>query len=238
VEVIGEALDGTYSSDIGFYVVACNAGGSKGGLTYNFSGAEITVTLEQLMFALTTDDGSPATFNDGTLACALGINPSTDDSSPMILGDTFLRNAYVVYDLDDFEVSLANAVLDSSDSSIEAIQSTVPSATAAASYSSTQLATQVNVQTPTGLTFSDVGTYAGGGASSVSGTLATGSNVLSSIQTALSVPTTNSLQVNTATGSSTAQSSSSSTGSKKNAGTTLKLSGACLGLMMIGALLI
>lgn len=232
LEVIGDALDGTYSSDLGLYVVPCNAGGSKGGISYNFSGAKITVSLEQLMFALTSEDGSAATFQDGTLACALGVSAATDT---IILGDTFLRNAYVVYDLDDYEISLANAVLDSSDSDIEAIKSSVPSATAAPSYSSTDLATQVVVQSPSSLTFSDEGTYAGGGATTVSGdseVIASTSNIESGLATTVSISATGTLDVS---GTST---SASNTGSSKSGAANLKISSAFIGFGIIAALLI
>lgn len=229
VEVIGESLNGTYSDQVGFYVVACNIGGSKGGLVYNFSGAKITVTLEQLMLALIEQDGSPATFSDGTPACALGIAPATGS---IILGDTFLRNAYVVYDLDDYEISLANANLDASDSKIEAIQSTVPSASAAPSYSNTAFASSINVNAPTGLRFSDQGTYAGARLTSVKlGSLVTSGSLPTQVYTSIvatdiSAPTSSTFVAPTFA-------VSPSKGGAKNSATSLKFSGACLMVMMM-----
>ena len=62
----------------------------------------------------------------------LGIAPA--GSSTPVLGDTFLRSAYVVYDLHNNEISLAQTNFNSTGSNImEITNSSVPDATGVAS---------------------------------------------------------------------------------------------------------
>lgn len=75
---------------------------------------------------------------DGTQGCALGIVPTSGGSS--VLGDTFLRSVYVVYDMDNNEISLANTnfnVSGGGGGSVLEIGNTVPGATAVSSSSTT-----------------------------------------------------------------------------------------------------
>ncbi|CAM9010217.1 unnamed protein product [Wickerhamomyces anomalus] len=66
--------------------------------------------------------------------CFLKIVSLTDDI--IILGDIFLSSAYIVYDLEDQEISIAQAN-HSSEEDIEPIVTSVPSATKATAFSST-----------------------------------------------------------------------------------------------------
>lgn len=65
---------------------------------FNFAGVTITASAEQLV--LNTGDGS----------CGFGILPSSDSQDITLFGDTFLRNAYVAYDLQDSQIGIAQAV--------------------------------------------------------------------------------------------------------------------------------
>ncbi len=56
------------------------------------------------------------TFSDGTPACTLSIVPS--HSYQAVLGDSFLRSAYVVYDIDNQQIALAQSNLVSTADSI------------------------------------------------------------------------------------------------------------------------
>ncbi|KAL6719599.1 hypothetical protein ACLMJK_001519 [Lecanora helva] len=67
--------------------------------------------------------------SDGSL-CVFGIAPA--EGSTAVLGDTFLRSAYVVYDLENDEISIAQTNFNSSDSRISEIgtgSDSVPGAT-------------------------------------------------------------------------------------------------------------
>lgn len=124
---IAQTLGGEYSEDIGYYVIPCPSADDDSKLVYDFGGFNIATNLSNYM--LGTVDG----FSDDS-QCALGILPSDVEA---ILGDVFLVDAYVIYNLDDYEVSLAQASYDNAKEDIEIITSTVPSATKAPRYSST-----------------------------------------------------------------------------------------------------
>lgn len=131
-ELISNQLGGVYSNSLGYYIQSCDLTGS---LVFNFSGAVIEVPFSSFLFPVTTATGRQVTSRNGQPVCAIGIQPIT--SSFALLGDTFLRNAYVVYDLKNNEIALAQAVMNATDSNVEAIKSTIPSATQASLYSAT-----------------------------------------------------------------------------------------------------
>jgi hypothetical protein len=74
----------------------------------------------------------------GRPVCILGIGPA--GNSVAVLGDTFLRSAYVVYDLANNEISLAQTNFNSTSENIQEIQKGtdgVPNATGVANAVST-----------------------------------------------------------------------------------------------------
>lgn len=131
-DAIAGSLDAQYTQ--GTYVVTC---GIEGGLTFDFSGAKINVPFDELLIPLGEYD-----------ACIIGIQPNDQF---FILGDTFLRSAYVVYDLQNLEISIANTNYNITSSSIEALGSSVPSATRASGYSNTKSATTYSTSVITNL---------------------------------------------------------------------------------------
>lgn len=75
-------------------------------------------------------DGSTATFDNGTPLCVFGISPS--DGTTAVLGDTFLRSAYLVYDLGNNEMSIGQTNFNATNSNVVEIgtgTAAVPSAT-------------------------------------------------------------------------------------------------------------
>lgn len=134
-----DAFNASYNQELGYYIQSCNLQGS---LDFSFNGANISVPFDSLLLPITSSQGI-ARFVNGDPVCAIGIIPSS--FSYVLLGATFLRSAYVVIDLENKEVALAQVVTNSTDSNIEAIISTIPSATKAKAYSSTK---SVNSQTP------------------------------------------------------------------------------------------
>lgn len=129
---IFQAFDANYEPNVGFYVTTCDVTGS---LDYSFSGAAISVKFDQLLLPLTNRRGGAVTFNNGKAACAVGILPSNYPFA--LLGDTFLRSAYVVYDLQNHEIALAQGIFNATDSNVEVISNTIPGASQASAYSST-----------------------------------------------------------------------------------------------------
>lgn len=146
VQQIARSLGAQISAQLGYYICSCSVGEDGAALYYNFSGTQIKVPLSQVLFELADSSGNAATFDDGNKACALGILPSRF----IVLGDSFLRSAYVVYNLDKLEISIANTKFNASDSNIEAINSKgVPSATKAQGYSSTKIQSSITVSKAT-----------------------------------------------------------------------------------------
>nr|prf Asp protease:ISOTYPE=prepro=1-56 [Candida albicans] len=91
-----------------FYEVDCNLSGD---VVFNFSkNAKISVPASEFAASLQGDDGQPYD------KCQLLF----DVNDANILGDNFLRSAYIVYDLDDNEISLAQVKYTSA-SSISAL---------------------------------------------------------------------------------------------------------------------
>ncbi|KAK2034130.1 eukaryotic aspartyl protease [Colletotrichum zoysiae] len=78
----------------GFYPVSCNLVGLNGTVDFDFAGMKIRVPYREMIRELRT---TPPT-------CYLGIVPNADFT---LLGDTFLRSAYAVFDLDSNVAYLA-----------------------------------------------------------------------------------------------------------------------------------
>lgn len=130
---IYQRLNASHEPTEGAYVTRCNINGS---LEFNFSGATILVKFNQILRPLYRDDRQ-VFFDNGEPACTIGIEHMKGSS--VILGDTFLQAAYVVYDLQNHEVALAQCVFNATESDIEVITNTIPSATQASAYSSTSV---------------------------------------------------------------------------------------------------
>ncbi|OJJ43615.1 hypothetical protein ASPZODRAFT_136067 [Penicilliopsis zonata CBS 506.65] len=127
VEDLYTNLSVTYESEAGVGYVPCSLADEDYTLDFTFSSPTIRVDISELVLY----DGD-ITYDDGTPACVFGIAPGGDTS---ILGDTFLRSAYVVYDLSNNEISLANTKFNVTDSDIKEIgtgTTAVPGATAVA----------------------------------------------------------------------------------------------------------
>lgn len=104
-EAIYEQVDAQYDDTEGAAYVPCTMASSTSTLNFTFSKPVISVPMEELVIPVTTTSGRTFTFADGTPACLLGIAPA--GSSIPVLGDTFLRSAYVVFDLANNEISIA-----------------------------------------------------------------------------------------------------------------------------------
>lgn len=105
-------------------LIKCSVLNDAGTFSFTFGGQggpTIKVSLSEFGFPLTNQDGTPATFADGAPACQLGIQAAGQD--PILFGDTFLRSAYVVYDLQDNSIGLAQTNFNATDSNIQAFAS-------------------------------------------------------------------------------------------------------------------
>ncbi|KAK7708398.1 hypothetical protein SLS57_008979 [Botryosphaeria dothidea] len=127
------------------YVVKCSIGDTGATIEFGFGGSDgptISVGLDEMVVPITDTEGNPLTFrNSNEEACTFGIMPAGKD--PILLGDTFLRSAYVVYDLHNNQIALANTKFNVSSSNVQDItNTTIPGVSkVASSLTVTQTAT-------------------------------------------------------------------------------------------------
>ena len=104
-EELMRGLGATAGAD-GYYYVPCAYRTSNTNLVYSFGGAQgvnVSVPLSELIGEeLGPFDG----YNSDTPACSLNVARGYDD---VILGDSFLRSAYAVYDLENYVVALGQS---------------------------------------------------------------------------------------------------------------------------------
>lgn len=132
-EAIYNNVGAVYDSNAGVAYVVCSLANNASTLDFDFSGQTIQVPYNELILDVGSSNGQPLTFSDGSDACVFGIAPA--QGSEPVLGDTFLRSAYVVYDLANNEISLAQTNFNSTTDDIIEItnDSGVPGATEVAS---------------------------------------------------------------------------------------------------------
>ncbi|KAE8447062.1 hypothetical protein EG329_011197 [Mollisiaceae sp. DMI_Dod_QoI] len=134
--MVFEELGATVSDQLGAVVVPCALAQNTGYLTYGFGGAggpSIKVAVSQLVLPLELTNGRVPQYQNGQAACQLGIQAA--DGLPVLFGDTFLRSAYVVYDLENNRIALAQTDFNSTSSNVVSFPSKgapIPSATTAA----------------------------------------------------------------------------------------------------------
>lgn len=112
-------LDGRFSRSPIPYVPCALANQDKT-IDFTFSDVKISVPFNELVVPSRNYNGTNRTFRDGTPACVFGILSNQGGSS--ILGDTFLRSAYVVYDLANNRISLAQTNFNSTTDNIKEIE--------------------------------------------------------------------------------------------------------------------
>lgn len=141
----------------GGLVICEDFDGYTGTIDYGFGGSGgpvISVSVSELVIPITNSRGEPLQFPDRKAACQFGLAPLTDDDQPILFGDTFLRAAYLVYDLDNKQIAIAPTVANTTESNIVEIGqgSAAPSWSVASGATVTQTATGLNpgVLQPTG----------------------------------------------------------------------------------------
>jgi hypothetical protein len=101
-----------YSDSAGAATVPCSLMNNPATLDFSFSGATISVPLNELVLV----DG----VRRGQQVCILGISDAQGSTS--VLGDTFLRSAYVVYDIGNNQISVAPTNFNATNSNVKEIQ--------------------------------------------------------------------------------------------------------------------
>ncbi|KAL2203934.1 acid protease [Sarocladium strictum] len=132
---VWDEVGATYNSKLEMAVLPCSHGAHPGYFSFGFAGPDgprINITMDELVIDLT--DGNPPEFTSGEYkgerVCQFGIQRSY--ASPWTLGDTFLRSAYVVYDLENNEIGMASTDFNSTKTNVLPFKSKgakIPSAT-------------------------------------------------------------------------------------------------------------
>ncbi|KAG5365507.1 Acid protease [Yarrowia sp. C11] len=107
--ILGQFSDVSNSLRTGYYTKCSNV--PQGSIDFVFSGNKLTVELADLMKPLENPDGSKIT-TDGEQACGILVTANTDShsiSDSVVLGASFLRSAYVVYDRDAQKIMMGKA---------------------------------------------------------------------------------------------------------------------------------
>lgn len=129
-EAIYEQVAAQYDASQGAAYVPCSLADNTTSLNFTFTTPVISVPMNELVLPVTSSNGRPLTFSDGTFACLFGIAPA--GSSTSVLGDTFIRSAYLVYDLANNEISIAQTNFNATGTNIAEIgtgTTSVPDAT-------------------------------------------------------------------------------------------------------------
>ncbi|MCJ1458387.1 hypothetical protein MMC28_008759 [Mycoblastus sanguinarius] len=151
---IYNALDVQYSQKEQAAFASCSLANENITLDFTFTSPTISIPISELIIdpnSASTEDGTTSNFggtsssgnggengggsssnteNSSQSLCIFGIAPA--EGSTPVLGDTFLRSAYVVYDLANNEISLAQTDFNSTASHISEIgtgTASVPDAT-------------------------------------------------------------------------------------------------------------
>ncbi|KAF3940558.1 Candidapepsin-4 [Dactylella cylindrospora] len=118
---------GIWSEELEAYSVPCDLSNSHDEfVTYQFggnNGPKIRVSAEELTNYLIDINGDLWTNEDGNPECIFGLQPQPDDHGDIyIFGDTFLRSAYVVHDLDGSKIWMAQTIFNATKSNILEIE--------------------------------------------------------------------------------------------------------------------
>lgn len=106
VAEVYDAVNARYDEEQGSALVPCSLADSNKEMTFHFDApARISVPMHELVLDVISY-GSGNSYGQDS-ACLFGISPSGGSSA--VLGDTFLRSAYVVFDMENNEISLAQS---------------------------------------------------------------------------------------------------------------------------------
>ena len=154
------------------WLVYCNISDVYGSLDWGFNNNEgiVSVQFSELALPALDDTGAPLQFEDGSAACNFGVG-LLPDNTPVLLGDTFLRSAYVIYDLENAEIAIGNTIFNTTDSNIVEIGSgtgngvaTISSVAPSVAVTNTASAAQVDfIVASKHITLAHISTAAKGG---------------------------------------------------------------------------
>lgn len=160
---IADYFGASYNPKADMYGVDCSVADWNGTLDFGFGGGEAVIQVPFAELALPLGSSPHQNPSPGGIStCVFGLQP-TNATTGIILGDTFLRSAYVIYDLQAHQIAIAQTVFNSQDSDIKPISSgtnlvsilgsgaqAATVITAVPSHSIAAMTTQLNSPTVTG----------------------------------------------------------------------------------------
>lgn len=143
VQPILSGIGAVSDSEFGF-VVPCSLGSDGASFSFTFgasNGPVIKVDMSEFVRPVPESVGTDFTFSDNTPACIWGLKPAGD--RPNLFGDTFIRSAYLVYDLESQQIAVAQTnfnttksnVVEFSNKEIPNVSATVSGAAVTQTYS-------------------------------------------------------------------------------------------------------
>ena len=118
-ETIYQAVGAQYDSREQLAFCSCSLANSSDTMSFSFAGGQKVISIDMADMVL---QGGISQNQD----CTFGIAPQPDDAggsgTSYTLGDSFIRNAYVVYDIDNNQISLAQTDRDATTSNVMEIQ--------------------------------------------------------------------------------------------------------------------
>jgi hypothetical protein len=118
---LASAFNVVYDNTTGYHFISCDIANTKGTIDWQFGGQggpTIAVPFSEVVLPiLNFTTGQQETSDSGTPLCKFGL-VSTAAGYDVLIGDTFLRSAYVVYDLDGNQVYIAQSKFDTTASDI------------------------------------------------------------------------------------------------------------------------
>ncbi|KAL9104823.1 MAG: hypothetical protein Q9163_000271 [Psora crenata] len=139
-------------------IVPCDLAESPAKFVFAFGGSDgpsFPISIRQFVRPIVLEDGSQPEFTDGSGAvCGFGLMSSGGPDEPIVLGDTFLRSVYVVYDLENNLIAMAETKFNATDSdvvemsgdSIPGVSSTATGVTVTQSYTGFPLRTEARTR--------------------------------------------------------------------------------------------
>ena len=116
-QAIFETVGATFDQQAQMAMCSCSLANSSTALSFNFAGQNIQVTMRELVIP----GGIGAA--DGDKGCTFGIVPQSGSQqgqpTSFTLGDSFIRNAYLVYNLGASEISIAQANFNTQSSNVQ-----------------------------------------------------------------------------------------------------------------------
>lgn len=130
VQNIQEQFESSFNHDLGLNVLpSCSLRDSDGFVDFSFSNATIKVPVANLVVEALDKEGNPLLDQNMKQVCILAVQPNSKVGGTSILGDHFLSSAYVVFNLEQQVIGLAQSATQTSNSNIVPIISDIPGAT-------------------------------------------------------------------------------------------------------------